>query len=398
MTLIPIDSPNRICLSLRHPTTWRPTSTSTPVHLIPAGYLNTHQTFRCATLPSTYTPPWPLPLSPALLINETLEAPILNDPDVVDTTNLAHSTLPTWESLLLQDVRFSSDTDQIMQLLHSVYRSPGQQLFATVQHWYIDNTASFGWLLFSTTTFGPSPGPPSRSRADAWGILSLLRFLHHFPRSKNRITLILHRNPCLIRIMNARPNWSTVYCNETLKPDWDILEQSFASLNDLSIQITWQTLMDFKSQYHRPDYNPNFLFESRIDQLKEHTKTFLENYYQRIDYSPFLPSSLCMLISSTGTVHQNYHTAYRTAVTVPALRQYLCSKHSWTSSTLSGLNWQWFTKARSLYCHASSNHLTSFDKTPLQPTSDTGQTAETRRETLGTSNLSPLPIRFTGDL
>jgi hypothetical protein len=110
MTLIPTDSPNWIYLSLKHPTTWRPTSTSTPVHLIPAGYLNTHQTFRCASLPPTHTPPQPLPQLPALPINSNLDAPILNDPDGVDTTNPAHSShdfptyaskLPTLESLML---------------------------------------------------------------------------------------------------------------------------------------------------------------------------------------------------------------------------------------------------------------------------------------------------------
>ena len=117
--------------------------------------------------------------------------------------------------------------------------------------------------------------------------------------------------------------------------------------------------MDFKSQYHRLDYSPLFSFESRVDHLKEHTKEFLEKFYQRIDYSPFLPASSCMLLSSTGgTIHQKYHTAYREAVTVPALHQYLCSKYKWSPTTLRDVQWQWFTKARSLYRHASSNHLT----------------------------------------
>jgi len=390
-TLIPTPtvSPNWILLSLHHATTWRPTSTSTPIHLIPAGYLNTRQTFRCASLPVTHVPPQAATLPPALSIDSSLTAPILHDIDIADTTTFTHqspvfqsytATLPTWESLLLQSVQFGSDTNQITQLLHSIYRSPGHRLFAIAQNWYIDNTASFGWILFSTTgdyiaaSHGPSPGPPSRSRADAWGILSLLRFFHHFPRSHSQNILyppvtILHRNPRIIRLMNARPNWSTVYCNETLKPDWDILEQSFASLNDLDIPIQWQTLMDFKQHYNRLDYSPLFLFESRIDALKDHTKNFLDKFYQRIDFSPFLPASSCMLIASTGTVHQHYHTAYREAVLVPALHQYLCYKHSWSPTTLSDVNWSWFTKARSLYRHASSNHLTKLIYNQL-PTPD----------------------------
>ena len=389
LILTPTDSPNWILLSLKHATTWRPTSTSTPIHLIPAGHLNTRQTFRCATPIDPYIPPPKPPPLPAMPINFRLKEHHIHDLDIVATTNYAHTfpffqayiaTLPPWESLLLQHVRFGHDCTPLMQLIHSLYRSPGQRLIAIAQHWYHDNTASFGWSLFSTkgdniaTSYGPSPGPPSRSRADAWGILSLLRFFHHLSLSQNQFILfppvtILHRNPRIIRIMRDRPNWSTVYCNETLKPDWDILEQSNASLNDLHLQVTWQTLMDFKTQFHRLDYSPLFSFESRIDHLKDHAKEFLESFYQRIDYSPFLPASSCMLLSSTGTVHQKYHTAYREAVTVPALHQYLSSKYSWTPVIVNDVNWQWFTKARSLYRSASSNHLTKLIYNQL-PTPD----------------------------
>ena len=165
--------------------------------------------------------------------------------------------------------------------------------------------------------------------------------------------------------MRDRPHWPDVYCNATLTPDWDILEHSFVSTQKLDIQVTWQTLMDFKQGYHpRLDYSPPFSFDLRVDQLKIHTKEFLENFYQRLDYSPFLPTSLCILLSSTGTIHQTYHTAYREAVNVPALHQY-----EWTPGILSDVNWQWFQKAVSIYRHASSNHLTKLIYNQL-PTPD----------------------------
>jgi hypothetical protein len=147
------------------------------------------------------------------------------------------------------------------------------------------------------------------------------------------------------------------------------MEQCFISTQALDIQFKWQTLMDFKKQYNCLEYPPPISFESRVDQLKSHTKEFLEKFYQRIDYSPFLPSSSCMLISPTGTIHQRYHTAYRKAVTVPAIHQYLCSKHGWTPLILGDVNWQWFKKAVSLYRNASSNHLTKLIYNQL-PTPD----------------------------
>ena len=383
------DSPNWILLSLRYPTTWRPTSTSAPTHLISAGYLNTRKTYRCAALNSPHIPPIIMPPSSALPIDHHIDDTPLHPLNTVVTSNYAYpapsfqtyvTSLPPWESLLLQHVRFGNDLPQLATILHNLYRSPGHRLFAVAQNWFKDNTASFGWILFSTNgdsiaaAHGPSPGPPSRSRADAWGILSLLRFLHHLPLAHHHDVLfppisILHRNPRVIRLMRNRPKWNTVYANETLSPNWDIMEQSFHSLTDLAIQISWQTLMDFKQQFQRLDYSPLLSFDSRIDHLKTHTKDFLEKYYQRIDYSPFLPSSMCMLISSTGTIHQNYHTAYREAVTIPALHHYLRTKHKWSPPTLADINWQWFTKATSLYRHASSNHLTKLVHNQL-PTPD----------------------------
>ena len=387
MILIPTDSPHWILLSLRHPTTWRPTSTSAPTHLIPTGFLNTRRTFRCATLPAQHQPLPMAHLSPPLPLQYPItDTPFSDTIATVTTSNHSYTSpdfhthvtkLPPWESLLLQHVHFGSNTSHLLPLLHRLYRSPGQRLIAVVQNWYQDNTASFGWLLFSTNgdsiaaSHGPSPGPPSRSRADAWGVLSLLRFLYHLPKSLSHEILfppvtILHRNTRIIRIMRSRPTWHTVYCNETISPNWDILEQCFVSTQDLDIQITWQTLMDFKLENHRLDFSPLFSFDSRIDHLKTHTKEYLGKYYQRIDYSPFLPSSSCMLISTTGTIHEHYHSAYREAVNVTALHQYLSSKHGWSPLTLSDINWQWFQKATSLYRHASANHLTKliYDQLP----------------------------------
>jgi hypothetical protein len=236
---------------------------------------------------------------PAIPIHHHFEDSLVSDPvPFTSEYHFAHTCqafqslvtrLPLWESLLLQHVHFGRAPTLLPSSIHNIYRSPGKRLFAIVQNWYKDNTASFGWTLFSTNgesiaaSYGPSPGPPSRSHANAWGILSLLRFFNHLPKSQNQDILfppvtILHRNPRVIHIMRDRPNWSTVYCNETLSPVWDIMEQCFTSTEDLDIQLTWQTLMDFKKHYNRLKYPLLFSFDSRVDQLKRHTKSSWKNF------------------------------------------------------------------------------------------------------------------------
>jgi hypothetical protein len=75
-----------------------------------------------------------------------------------------------------------------------------------------------------------------------------------------------------------------------------------------------------------------------------------------------------MLISSTGTIHQRYHTAYREAVNVTTIHQYLCSKHGWTPAILSDVNWQWFKESGE---PLQKCFVKSFDEIDLQSAPDT---------------------------
>jgi hypothetical protein len=149
-----------------------------------------------------------------------------------------------------------------------------------------------------------------------------------------------------------------VYYNDTLAPHWDILEQSHVATGDLQTTITWQTLMDFKDKHDPAKHLPEFKLAQKIADSKACTKEFLKHTYLRLDFSPFVPASSCMAISTTGTIHGNYSNAYREATLVPMLKQYLQSKHNWDLPTLNHINWQWFQKSTTLYRHASKNHLT----------------------------------------
>ena len=174
--------------------------------------------------------------------------------------------------------------------MQQIKTEPTGHIFAIVDHSFQFDTASFGWFLFSRSgdvlaeCHGPSPGPPSRPRADAWGVLSLLRFLFHLPRALATSLeipplTVLNRNPRIIRVLRDRPRYPTVYCNDTLTPNWDVLEQSHVATLDLPSTITWQTLMDFKDKYDPAAYPRSFALAQKIVDSKACTKEFLTNTY-----------------------------------------------------------------------------------------------------------------------
>jgi hypothetical protein len=126
MILTPTDSPNWILLSMRHPSPWRPTSSSSPIHLIPAGRYHTWRTFQCASLKFHHNPPPISTPSPALPLNHSIEEHTSSATNTVfNYTFQAFHTLvtrlPPWESLLLQHVCFESEPTQILKFLHIIY-------------------------------------------------------------------------------------------------------------------------------------------------------------------------------------------------------------------------------------------------------------------------------------
>jgi len=297
------------------------------------------------------------------------------------------SPLDEWESRLLKHVRFTQHPRYVQDQLRACITKNNHLIMVTDQS-FQDQNASYGWLLCTSTgqtlaeNHGPSMGPPSRPRADAWGILSASLFLKYLPRFLQDIgdqppVWILNRNPGIIRRLQQRGTFPQLFCNATLTPNWDILEQTHATTRDIKFRIEWETMMAYRDR-HNQSINRPFSFDQTLADTREKTRSFLKKYKDFHLISPFLPESKCMVHTGTSTTHSRYISTFREAATLPALHTYLQKKHQWTRDTIDDIQWNWFRQAVRSYKHSSANHLTKLVynqlATPDRKTKAGGQT------------------------
>ena len=166
------------------------------------------------------------------------------------------ASLDKWESPLLQHVRFTKHPRYVQDQIQACITNHHHLIVITDQS-FQDQYASYGWLLCTSTgqtlakNHGPSMGPPSRPRVDAWGILSATLFLRYLPSflgdTENQPPVwILNRNPGIIRRLQQRCTFPHLFCNATLTPNWDVLEQTHTTIKDTKFSIKWETMMHLR--------------------------------------------------------------------------------------------------------------------------------------------------------
>ena len=297
------------------------------------------------------------------------------------------ASLDPWESPLLQHVRFTKHPRYVQNQIQACITNNHHLIVITDQS-FQDQYASYGWLLCTSTgqtlaeNHGPSMGPPSRPRADAWGILSATLFLWYLPSflgdTDNQPPVwILNRNPGIIRRLQQRCTFPHLFCNATLTPNWDVLEQTHTTIKDTKFSIEWETMMAYRDR-HNQTINRPFSFDQTLADAREKTRSYLKKNKESHPISPFLPESKCMVHTGKATTHSRYISTFREAATIPALHAYLQQKHQWTQTTLNDIQWAWFRQAVRSYKHSSSNHLTKLVynqlATPDRKTKSGGQT------------------------
>jgi hypothetical protein len=230
-----------------------------------------------------------------------------------------------------------------------------------------NDSMSFGWILGITNGptlaehSGPAYGHPSSHRAEGWGMLSGARFLFHLLRYCHVTTPIqsaietISDNAGLITRMKSRTEYTTVYPNATLEPDWDLTEQIHST--HLSIDFTkhkyaWEKgHQDAATPKH--NLSATALFNVRADQLAEE---YMSAYPLERLRTPLLPSARCQLEISGCTIDGHYKARIRTNATEPEYFQYLQEKHTWDKSIISDINWVAF-RAATRNSASSPTHL-----------------------------------------
>ena len=253
------------------------------------------------------------------------------------------STLPAWESAILQGITFQLSPEDIEHFLQS-HRSHDAAPVQLVSDGSQKGPAmSFGWI-FGTSDgtilaehAGPAFGTPTSHRAEGWGMLSGARFLLHLCRYR-RIPLPQHLhiesvsdNAGLITRMQNRRTYVTVFANATLEPDWDITEQIHASFEDIqpvTHKYAWERgHQDDTTPYHQLCQTAKY--NVRADAL---ANEFMQQDSKGHPLSPLLPAAKCQFIIEDYTVEGNYTNIIRRLATESDYFHFLQQKHGWTCS------------------------------------------------------------------
>jgi hypothetical protein len=286
--------------------------------------------------------------------------------------------LPSWERNLLQNILFHyGGAFNTMAYLHEL--NPDECFLYEVSDGSMaNNTTTFGWMIGTPTGqrliwgSGPGYGPATSHRAECWGKLSAVRFLHHlslftkqpFPATLQIMSLA--DNKGLVTSLQRRMTYETVYPNATLKSDWDLIEEIYQTYTQIpSIRVTFDWIkghQDYDKAYDRLSIPAQYNVDA--DTLANAHMEEDGNYRPT---SSSTPASRCIFQINKRTIHGHYIPEIREAASVPALRAYLRSRHHWSPKTLKSIQWKWFQLAANNYTH-TDNHLTKLvhDQLPTQ--------------------------------
>ena len=156
-------------------TTWTPTVTSLPIALTTGRPTLQGTVYRI--LQQTDLPPIQATITQNQIINPHIHAPITNC-----TAFQAYlPSLPEWQQTLLASTQFIQSPIHIQEQTTSITRP----LVIFTDYHFLNDITCFSWILFNhdgevlANGQGPCPGPPTRTRADAWSLLASTLFLRH---------------------------------------------------------------------------------------------------------------------------------------------------------------------------------------------------------------------------
>lgn len=312
-------------------TTWVPTSTCIPVkvHIRLDGTITlTHQPKRV---------PGKLPTIPRP--HKTFQSYI--------------SSLPAWEKWLLEGITMHHHPYEIMHLLSKM--DPTKSALLVSDGSQKGNQITYGWV-FGTSEHvvyaehsGSGHGEPTSHRAECWGMLSGVLFLHHLhlytqleiTTGRNGPSIeIFTDNQGLVTRITQRQQYKDPYPNSTLLPDWDLVEQIHETLQKVhteNISINW---VKGHQNPEQKDITIEALYNIRADYLAGIVAP------EPPLRSPLrLPAGRCYLEIGTKTITSHYCTAIRQAYALPDYHNYLERRHNWRQGLCEQIDWRSFNRA-----------------------------------------------------
>jgi hypothetical protein len=199
---------------------------------------------------------------------------------------------------------------------------------------------------------GPARGRTLHSyRAEAYGMLSLLRFLLRIKEFTD-----MHEPWTGVIATDSQGVLDTLQTGDNdpvdldhgkvvlncLRPKWDILIEIQAILENMP-NVRFQHVeghQDKKRPYHALD----LLGQLNVDADKQAGNYNLEHGAHR-PFVVMMPLTKCHLLLLDGTVTGKYQEVLIYASTTKPLLEYIQTKHSWSETTLKTINWEAHARA-----------------------------------------------------
>ena len=253
-------------------------------------------------------------------------------------------TLDKWEKDLLQDLEFlvpETDVWEAMEAEHCIFVSDGSAPAPK---------GSFGWVLSTPNgrrlarCSGPAYGlKPNSYRAEGYGMLSVHRFEYRMNEVHDG-TIKRPELDCdsesMINTCKKYRGYKTIFPNNTLSAEWDIVAEILATLNLLP-RSAHPKLEHIKG--HQDDHVAYNKLSLRA-QLNVDADALAEQWladHPDWDHSrvPVLPTSGSQLNLPEGTVTHKLKQELYLARNEPIMKQHMMKKYQWDESTYHDVDW-----------------------------------------------------------
>ena len=255
-------------------------------------------------------------------------------------------TLEDWELPLLQHLELLVAEDTLEELMTQgpvVLCSDGSMK---------EGKASFGWIMSTVDgqrlvqCRGPCFGAaPTSYRAEGYGILSACRFLYHWGVTLGKTLPTSHLycdNKSMInRSLNHPRDLASIYPNERLASEWDVIIEIWYTLQDLQT-VASPSMSHIKGHQDRQCPYDKLTLSAQLnvdaDSLAD---SFLADFPE-LDYSKatISPHTHVQLHSRQGTITHKTKRTLRDLRTTPLLVARLQKKYDWSDSTFNDVNWE----------------------------------------------------------
>jgi exonuclease III len=271
-----------------------------------------------------------------------------------DTFTEYVQTLEEWERELLQFVDLRLDPFEFCVQLQPHFTSGCDgSVIPTTQH------SAFGWSIRDergTTAaqgMGPAPGSkPTSYRAEAYGMLSLMRFLIRMAEYNDMHWswkgVIGTDSQSLLDTLNGKDkdpqeedtplaiHGPTVVL-DVLCPDWDILIEIQHAKEQLP-DVTWQYVQGHQDR-DKPYATLSTMAQLNVDADRKAAQFQAEHGEYR-GWAPLTPRGRCHLVGLKGTITSSYAKKIRYMAAESPLRLYMLKKYEWSPGIYSSINWE----------------------------------------------------------